>query len=79
MSVPKLYPIRELKKRARQRGILWIKSKGKGGHGAFQGPDINGDIQTYPLPSRQHKKEVTRTYVKGFLRRFGLGEDFLYD
>ncbi len=79
MNVPKLYPIRELKKRAKKRDILWIKSQGKGGHGVFEGPDTYGDIRKYPLPSEQHKKEITRTYLKGFLRRFGLDEDFLLD
>lgn len=79
MSIPKLFSIRELVKRAKKRGINWNKSRGKGGHGAFVGPDINGDIQTYPLPSAQSKKEVTSTYLKGFLRRFGLTDDFFDD
>lgn len=76
MRAPKLYPIRKLKKKARERGIEWFPS---GPHGKFKGPDIYGEEQTYPLPSAQHKKEVTGTYLRGFLRRFGLGEDFFND
>ena len=77
MSIPKLFPVRELKKKAKKQGIIWDKSKGKGGHGAFVGPDTKGNIQVYPLPSSQHKKEVTSTYLRGFLRRFCLNEEFL--
>jgi hypothetical protein len=79
MNIPNLYSIRELKKRARKKDIHWMKKRGKGGHGVFQGPDIEGKIRSYPLPSAQHKKEVTGTYLKGFLRRFGLSESFLFD
>lgn len=73
MKVPKLYPFRKLKKKAKVYGIEWLP---KGRHGKFSGPDINGKIQKYPLPFAQHKKEITGTYLKGFLRRFGLGEGF---
>jgi len=77
MSIPNLYKIRELKKRAKKRDIVWKKRRGKGGHGAFEGPDTNGKVHTFPLPSEQHKKEVTGTYLKAFLRRFGLNDKFL--
>lgn len=79
MSIPKLYSFRKLKRKAEQQGISWIPRKGKGGHGSFEGSDNFGNIHTYPLPGAQHKKEVTRIYLKGFLRRFGLNEDFLDD
>lgn len=77
MKVPHLYSIRELKKKAKKKDIMWIPKGGKGGHGKFEGPDINSKIRSYPLPSGQHKKEVTGVYLKAFLRRFGLSEDFL--
>lgn len=76
MRVPKLYPIRKLKKKAKQHGIEWLP---KGKHGKFEGPDTHGEIHKYPLPSAQHKKEVTGSYLRGFLRRFRLGEDFFND
>ncbi len=76
MRVPKLYSIRNLKKKAKKYEIVWFPS---GRHGKFKGPDIHGKEQSYPLPSAQHKKEVTGTYLRGFLNRFGLGEDFFSD
>ena len=77
--IPRTYSIRRLKEKARQNNIYWVPSGGKGGHGVFRGPDNNDDFRIYPLPSSQHKKEVTRTYLKGFLRRFGLTEEFFDD
>ncbi len=77
MKVPHIYSIRELKKKAKKKGIIWIAQRGKGGHGIFKGPDTNGKIRSYPLPSGQHKNEVTGIYLRGFLRRFGLTGDFL--
>ena len=79
MSVPRLYSFRKLKQKAQKINIEWIPCRGKGGHGIFKGKDINGHIRSYPLPSSQHKREITSTYLKGFLRRFGLDEDFLQD
>lgn len=79
MNVPRTYPARKLKKILKKHGIDWIGKGGKGGHGIFQGKDVNGDVQKYPLPSGQHKKEVTRTYLHGLLRRFGLNEQILYE
>jgi len=76
MNVPKVYPIRKLLQKAKQRGIEWFSG---GKHGKFKGPDSSGRIQAYPLPSVQHKKEVSDVYLKGFLRRFGLDETFLND
>ena len=74
MNVPKVYPIRKLQQKAHQRGIEWFP---EGRHGKFKGPDSSGRIQAYPLPSAQHKKEISGVYLKGFLRRFGLDESFL--
>jgi hypothetical protein len=76
MNVPKVYPIRKLLQKAKQRGIGWFSG---GKHGKFKGPDSSGRIQAYPLPSVQHKKEVSDVYLKGFLRRFGLDETFFND
>ena len=70
MSIPKLYPFRKLKQKANKVNILWISCRGKGGHGLFKGHDSYGNIQSYPLPGAQHKKEITGVYLKGFLRRF---------
>jgi len=75
MGVPRVYPIRKLKKKLKQYGIIWVSHRGKGGHGIFQGQDTNGEIQSYPLPSAEHKKEVTGNYLRGLLRRFGLNEN----
>ena len=76
MKVPRLFPLREMKKKAKRYGIKWIP---QGRHGKFKGKDTSGENQTYPLPSAQSKKEVTGTYLRGFLTRFGLGEDFFDD
>jgi hypothetical protein len=76
MSIPKVYPIRKLQQKAKERGIEWFSG---GKHGKFKGPDSSGRIQAYPLPSAQHKKEISSNYLKGFLRRFGLDETFFDD
>ena len=77
MCSPRVYPIRKLKKNLKQYEIIWVPHRGKGGHGVFQGPDTMGKIRLYPLPSAQHKKEVTGTYLRSLLRRFGLKEKIL--
>jgi hypothetical protein len=74
MKVPNVYPINKLKNILKNYGIYWDASRGKGGHGAFRGKDVNGNYRLYPLPSGQHKTEVTGTYIRGLLRRFGLDE-----
>jgi len=79
MGVPRLYSVRKLKKILSKHNITWQEHRGKGGHGLFQGPDTNGKIQSYPLPSAQHKKEVSGSYLRGLLRRFGLSEDIFGD
>jgi hypothetical protein len=76
MSVPRLYPFGKLKKKAKEYNIEWIP---KGRHGRFKGPNTKGEIHIFPLPHAQHRKEVTREYLKSFLRRFGLNEDFFSD
>jgi len=77
MRVPHTYPVRKLIKNLKKNGINWVPQKGKGGHGVFEGPDVNGIVQKYPLPSAEHKKEVTGEYLRGMLRRFGLTEKVL--
>jgi len=72
--IPKTYPIRKLCELLEPHGIILNRSLGKGGHGAFTGKDRDGNIQKFPLPSSMHKKEITGTYIRTLLRRFGLDE-----
>ncbi len=78
MALPKQLPFRELKKKLRLVDIEWYPSRGKGSHGTFRGEDVGGKMRSYPIPHSQHR-EVDRNYLKGILRRFGLGEDVLMD
>ncbi|MBA7556114.1 hypothetical protein ES705_48812 [subsurface metagenome] len=75
--VPKSFPFSSLKRRLKRYQIYWVPRKGKGGHGGFVGPDRNGNKQSFPLPSSQHK-EVHRIYLKGLCRRFQLGVKQLF-
>ena len=77
MRVPHTYSVRKLKKQLKRHGILWVAARGKGGHGVFEGPNAAGKIQTFPLPSEPHKKEVAGTYRKALLRRYDLSEKVL--
>jgi len=60
-----------LKRHLKQHEIYWEKRKGKGGHGAFVGPDQNKNKQAFSLPTSQHR-QVQREYVSSLCRRFGL-------
>jgi len=61
--IPKSFPFRKLTAHLKIYGILWYPRKGKGGHGSFVGKDVNGSVQSYPLPSDQ-KREVRKSYLK---------------
>jgi len=71
VKIPKQISFSSLKRRLKKLDIYWHKRKGKGGHGSFVGLDKQGNNQSYPLPSDQHR-EVRKTYLRGLLRRFGL-------
>ena len=68
---PKLFKFSVLKRRLKKHHIYWRLRKGKGGHGSFVGPAADGEIQSYPLPTSQHR-EVRKVYLKGLCRRFEL-------
>ena len=76
MALPKQLSFRELKKKLKLAGIEWYPSRGKGSHGTFRGEDVDGKMRSYPIPYSQ-QREVDRNYLKGVLRRFGVGKDVL--
>lgn len=69
--IPKTVRFSSLKRHLKKYQIYWEPRKGKGGHGSFVGPDKDGNKQSFPLPSNQHK-EVRKTYLKALCRRFQL-------
>jgi hypothetical protein len=74
MPIPRVYPIRKLIALLKKYGIRLNVSHGKGSHGSFEGKDIHGNDQSFPLPRAQIKKEISSDYIKPLLRRFGLTE-----
>ena len=75
--IPKSISFSPLKRQLKKYEIYWRPRKGKGGHGSFVGPDRNGNIQSFPLPSSQHK-EIRKIYLKGLCRRFQLDASELF-
>lgn len=69
-SNPRL-KFRHVKKKLQELKISWHPEKGKGSHGAFVGPDQDGNEQSFPLPRKQ-QNEISNDYFSDLCRRFGL-------
>jgi predicted RNA binding protein YcfA (HicA-like mRNA interferase family) len=59
------------RKKLKELNILWNPDKGKGSHGAFVGPDQDGNIQAFTLP-RHQQSQINDDYLNALRRRFGL-------
>ncbi|HLB74543.1 MAG TPA: type II toxin-antitoxin system HicA family toxin [Sedimentisphaerales bacterium] len=77
MTIPRQYRFKDLVKLLRSYRIEWNPRKGKGSHGAFVGPDLKGNIQSYTLP-RHQQREVKKRYIKGICDRFQLDDSKLF-
>jgi len=62
---------RHIRKQLKELDIYWVPDKGKGSHGAFVGPNQDGNIQAFTLP-RSQQSEINRDYLVALRRRFGL-------
>ncbi len=51
-------------------------NRGKGSHRVIFHPDIDGEVAHYPVKYHGENTELGKGYLKAFIRRFNLPDDF---